>query len=337
MRGVLWRASVPSDQPAANTSALSKAHHVLATRLKTPIAKAMLARPNPVLGIAFMVSATLFIAATMLLAKALGTNALGDPLHPLQVAHGRFLFAFMVLAALAASLRTPIKTRNLKLHTLRSAFGFGGVTLMFAAAAYIPLSDATAISFLNPVFAMLLAIPVLGKRVGPWRWLAAGIALCGALILLRPGMGSFAPAALLALGAAMLFAVEVTVIKLLSSREAPVQLLLINNTIGLTLSTLAVLPVWQPPTPAQWAALAALGGLMAAAQGCYVNALVRADASLVVPFSYATLIFVTLYDLAIFATIPDAISILGAGVIVAGAALLAWREARNAHQAARRG
>ncbi|MEO1706062.1 MAG: EamA family transporter, partial [Pseudomonadota bacterium] len=48
---------------------------------------------------------------------------------------------------------------------------------MFASVAYIPLADATAISFLNPVFGMILAIPLLGERVGKWRWLAAAIAL----------------------------------------------------------------------------------------------------------------------------------------------------------------
>ena len=68
---------------------------------------------------------------------------------------------------------------------------------------------------------------------------------------------------------------------------------------------------------------------MLTAQLCYVNALARADASLVVPFSYATLIFATLYDLAVFGVIPDAVSITGAGVIVAGGALLAWREGRR--------
>ena len=211
----------------------------------------------------------------------------------------------------------------------RSVLGWGGVSLMFAAVAFIPLSDATAISFLNPVFAMVLAILFLGERVGPVRWAAAAIAFAGALILLRPGLESFQPAALLALSAAAVMGAEITCIKRLSGREAPLQILLINNTIGMAIASLAVVPVWQAPTGAQWAALAGIGVLMLTAQVCYVNAMARADASLVVPFSYATLIFATLYDLAIFNVIPDAVSITGAGVIVAGGALLAWREGRR--------
>jgi drug/metabolite transporter (DMT)-like permease len=90
-----------------------------------------------------------------------------------------------------------------------------------------------------------------------------------------------------------------------------------------------VLAVWQTPTAAQWGLLAALGLLMACAQGCFINGMARADASFVAPFSYATLIFATVYDLLFFAMAPDWITVSGAGVILAGAALLAWREGRQ--------
>ena len=65
---------------------------------------------------------------------------------------------------------------------------------------------------------------------------------------------------------------------------------------------------------------------MAAAQACFVNGMARADASFVAPFSYGTLIFAALYDIAFYGVVPDAITILGAGIIIAGALLLAWRE-----------
>jgi drug/metabolite transporter (DMT)-like permease len=75
--------------------------------------------------------------------------------------------------------------------------------------------------------------------------------------------------------------------------------------------------------------------MMAGAQTCFINAIARADASFVTPFSYLTLIFAGLYDWAIFAQIPDWISVLGAAIIVSGAALLAWREAVNRSRARR--
>jgi drug/metabolite transporter (DMT)-like permease len=283
---------------------------------------------NPPVAIAFMLTATAFIAATMLLAKSLGTDTLGAPLHPLQISHGRFLFAFLAIGTTAVILRPKIANPHLGLHIGRTVFGWGGVTLMFAAVAFIPLSDATAISFLNPVFGMLLAIPLLGEKVGPWRWLAAFTALIGALILLRPGPDTFQLAGLLALGAAVIMGMELIFIKKLANREPSFQILLINNAIGLCIATLAVLPVWSMPTLAQWGALAALGMLMATAQACFINAMARADASFITPFSYVTLIFATLYDLLIFDVWPDWISILGAVIILGGASLLAWRERR---------
>lgn len=292
--------------------------------------------PNPIAAVAFILLATGLIAVINLLVKALGQGSFGAPLHPFQVSHGRFLFAFLTLGTAVLTLRPRFTRPNFKLHILRTSCGWLGVTLMFAAITYIPLSDATAISFLNPVFAMLLAIPLLGERVGPVRWAAALIALLGAVILLRPGMGSFQPAALLALVAAVVLGFELTVIKRLTGTEGALQILFVNNALGLVISTIAVVFVWVPPTFPQWMALGAVGALMAATQACYVQALRRAEASFVAPFTYTTLANVVILDFAVFGAIPDWISILGASTIVAGAALLIWREGQIAHRAHRR-
>ena len=285
-----------------------------------------LTRHAPGAAVGFMIASAAFIAGTTLMAKAVGTDALGDPLHPLQVSHGRFLFAWMTIAATLAVLRPRLTRPDFRTHLARTLCGWTGATLMFAAAAMIPLADATAITFLNPMFCMLLAIPLLGERVGPWRWLAAAIAFTGAMVLVRPGSEAMQIGALVALGAALAMGLELIFIKRLSGRERPLQILFVNNSIGLCIATLAVLWVWQPPTPAQWAALAALGVLMAGAQACFVNAMARADASFVTPFSYLTLVFAALYDFALFGVVPLPLSLLGAGVILTGAALLMWRE-----------
>jgi drug/metabolite transporter (DMT)-like permease len=295
-----------------------------------------MSRPQaPLTAVVLMITATLFIAATMLAAKSLGTDTLGAPLHPLQISHGRFMFAFIGFITASAVLRPKIRAPNMRLHMARTIFGATGVTLMFAAVAFIPMSDATAISFLNPVFGMILAIPFLGEKVGRWRWLAAAMAFVGALILLRPGPDTFQVAALLALGAALAMGFELVFIKKLADREPALQILLVNNAIGWVLMSVAVIAFWAPPTLAQWGVLVTLGLMMAGAQTCFINAIARADASFVTPFSYLTLIFAGLYDWAIFAQIPDWISVLGAAIIVSGAALLAWREAVNRSRARR--
>ncbi len=276
-----------------------------------------------------IVLATSFVAGTMILAKSLGTDSLGAGLHPLQISAGRFTFAWCALITVFAIRRPAIKSPDIKLHISRSLLGWGGVTMMFAAAALIPLSDATAISFLNPVFAMVLAIPFLGERVGRYRWLAAVLALIGAMVLLRPTSGSIQLAGLLALGAAALMGAELIVMKIITRREAGFQILLLNNSIGICISVFAASFVWQMPTDTQWIALIALGLLMVCAQTCYITAMAMADASYIAPFSYMTLVFAAFYDFAIFAQIPDHFSILGAALILTGAVILAWRENLN--------
>lgn len=274
-------------------------------------------------------AASAFAAGTTLLAKALGTGVLGPEMHALQISHGRFLFVFAAITTMIAVMRPRMTRPDFRLHAVRSAFGWGGVTLMFAAAAFIPLSDATAISFLNPVFGMMLAIPLLGEKVGPIRWSAALIALAGAAILTRPGGSAIEFGAMLALGSALLLGAELIAIKRLSGREGPYQILLVNNGIGLLIATLAMLPVWQMPTAQQWAALAGVGVLMAMAQACFVNAMARADASFVAPFFYAALVFAAIYDALVFHVLPDTVSVAGALIILTGAGLLAWREGRR--------
>jgi len=283
------------------------------------------AKDNPLRAALMMLCASALFASTTLMAKFLGTGEAA--LHPFQVSAGRFAFALMALTVTAVFLRPRFSRPNLPVHLLRTLCGWLGVSLMFAAVARIAISDATAISFLNPVFGMMLAIVILREKVGRLRWMAAIIALSGALVLLRPGVDSFQPAALLALGAAILFGLEVTLIKLLSGREAPLQILLVNNTLGATIALIAASFVWLAPTAEQWAALAGIGVVMACGQALFIQAMRSGDASYVLPFSYSTLVFATLYDFWIYKVSPDSVSLLGAGIIIFGALMLAWREA----------
>ena len=283
---------------------------------------------NPLLAAMLIAVASAFIASTTLLAKALGTDVLGPALHPMQISHGRFLFAFLVIISVVGIRHPRLNRPNWGLHIGRASFGWLGVTLMFASVAFIPIADATAISFLNPVFAMVLAIPLLKEGVGPWRWLAAAMALTGALVLLRPTPASFQSAGLLALAAAAVIGMELIFIKKLSGREIPIQILLINNAMGLVIASVSVSFVFRMPSPEQWAALVGIGVLMACAQTCFVNGMARADASFVAPISYVTLIFAAFYDFVVFGVIPDGVSMIGSAIILTGGLILVWREAR---------
>ena len=283
---------------------------------------------RPLAAAALLLMGSAIIAATTVLAKGLGMGVFGPPLHPLQMAHGRFMFALLAVLTVIAIVRPRLTRPQVPWHVLRASSGFTGVVLLFAAATMIPLADATAISFLSPIVTMLLAALMLGERPGLSRWVAAALSMAGVVVLFRPGAETIAVGALLALGAACAIGLEVTVVKRLTRREGPLQILLMSNVIGTTLASIAVVPVFAMPTGAQWAALAALGTLMFTAQVCYVHAMRLADASFVAPVAYTTLVFAAIYDAAIFGVWPDVVSLTGAGLILFGALVLTTREPR---------
>lgn len=302
--------------------------------MSTTIPSAPLAEPaidapvradRPLAAAALIFFASAVVAGTTVLAKALGTDTLGPPVHPMQVVQGRFIFALIALGFVLPIVRPHLTRPNLPLHLARVTCGYTTVVLLFAAATMIPLSDATAISFLSPIVTMVLAAPFLGERVGPYRWAAATIALTGAVVLFRPGSDAIAFGAVLALGSALAMGMELTIVKRLTRREGSWQILIMSNVLGTIISTLAALWIWQMPTGAQWLALAALGSLMLVAQFCYVTAMRLADASFVAPVAYTTLVFAALYDIIIFAEWPDVWSLTGASLILIGAIVLTTR------------
>ena len=276
-----------------------------------------------------MLAASALVAGTSLLAKTLGTDVFGPALNPFQITAGRYVFALIALVIATLIFRPTFTRPALRLHIGRAFAGTLGVTCMFAAATLIPLADATAISMLNPIIAMVLAIPLLGESVGPRRWAAAALSVIGAILLIRPGASSFHPAALIALLAALVLAVEIIIVKLLSRREGTLQILLFSNGIGTVLSCTAAMFVWLWPTPMQWLGLVGIGLLMVGAQSLFLLAIRRGDASFVAPLFYATLVFAAFYDLAIFGVIPSTLSMAGSGIIIVGALLMAWSERRR--------
>lgn len=272
-----------------------------------------------------MIASAALIAWTSLIAKALGTGWGGDDLHPLMISAGRFVFGLLTLSPAILFWRPSFAGTAWPLHAGRVLTGWGGATLMFAAAAFIPLADANAISFLAPVITMLLAVIVLRERIGR-RLIPALIAVIGVLVLTRPGSDAFQPAALLALAAAVSLGIEMTFIKRLSDSEPPLRILTISNGLGTVLSVTIALFVLQVPSLQQVGALALLGASMVAAQVLFVTAMQRSDASALMPFLYLVPLFAALYDWLIYSETVGVISAIGIAITLSGAALLAARE-----------
>jgi len=272
-----------------------------------------------------LVSVALF-AATSLMAKGLGTDALGNALHPVQISSGRFCFAFLALLPVFLWHSPGVTNAPWPLHIKRSVCGWLGVSCLFAAATQIPLADANAISFLSVIITMALSIPLLGERVGLKRWSAAFLALAGAVMISRPGTDAFHPAALVAFMAAVFIGLEAVFTKILSDREPPIRILMINNTIGATISVLVVPFFWLSPDSKQWGVLVAIGMVMVLAQYFNIQAMKRGDVSFVVPFWYAAPLFAAIYDYLLFRQIISMWSVVGITMIIMGGIIISYRE-----------
>ena len=292
----------------------------------------MLNEKNKVLpSIFYMLAASAFIGGTAVVAKILGKDYLGEPLSPFQISHSRFLYGFVFVLIFSLFNKIKIESPNPKLHIARTSLGWMGATILFGSSSLIPVNDAVALNFSNPVFAMIFSIIILKEKYFTYRWIAMIITFAGALILLRPNFSDLYvdPVALISIFGAICLGLEAMFIKLLTKYEKNTQILLINNFIGLIISSLIVIFFWQTPTFLQLLFCIIIGFLMICAQICFLMALSSNQLNFVIPFFYSTLIFVLFYDYLIFKQLPDYLSFIGSLLIMIGGIYLFLKEKSN--------
>jgi len=292
----------------------------------------MLKENNKVLpSIFYMLAASAFIGGTAVVAKILGKDYLGEPLSPFQISHSRFLYGFVFVLIFSLFNKIKIESPNPKLHLARTSLGWVGATILFGSSSLIPLNDAVALNFSNPVFAMIFSILILKEKYFHYRWIAMLITFVGALILMRPDFLNLyvEPVALVSIFGAICLGLEAIFIKLLTKYEKNTQILLINNFIGLILSSIIVFFFWATPTFLQLLFCILIGFLMVCAQIFFLMALRSNQLNFVIPFFYSTLIFVLFYDYLIFREFPDHLGFLGSLLIMIGGIYLYLKEKSN--------
>ena len=274
-----------------------------------------------------MVCASFCFACASVLIKAVGANFFGEGVHALQITHARFFFSAIILCFIWYFVRPEVKPTHLNLHFLRSLCGWVGVAIFFTAILFIPVSDATALTFLNPIFAMFFAFIIFKEQIGRIRWTAALISFVGGLFLIRPTVNfQVDPIALLCLFGAIVMGLEIICIKALSSKDSIFTILLVNNVLATCIGTIVLPFFFNVPSWNETFALISVGLLMLLGQFCFINAIKRADTGFLMPFFYTTLIFVILIDFFIFYSVPDRISFTGAIIIIFGAIIVAVKE-----------
>jgi drug/metabolite transporter (DMT)-like permease len=247
----------------------------------------------------------------------------------LVVVWARYFGQMLVVTPFARAAAGPgfWRTSRLPLQLLRSALLLGATLCFFGGLAYLPLAEASAITFLAPVFVVLLSGSILHEHPGRWRWLTSITGFVGVLVVLRPGSAVFHPAALLMVGMALCNALYNLYTRKLADENPHTSLFYsaLLGTVGLSLFLPFALPAAWPPL--QVVGLFLLLGLLAAiGHFCVIRAFAHAPAALLTPFSYLQMIWATAYGFLLFGQLPDAASLLGMAIIVGSGIALAAHE-----------
>ena len=249
--------------------------------------------------------------------------------HPFEIAFFRNMFglAFM-LPWIVRTGWEGLRTKRFRLHLFRALIGLSAMLCFFTAISLIPVAEVTALTFTAPLFATIGAALVLGEKVRLRRWTATAIGFVGALVILRPGSAMLTPAALTALASAAFMAVAILSVKALSRTENPNAIVLYMGLLLTPLSLVGALFVWTTPAPETWPWLVVMGLTATLGQLLMTRAFATAEASAVLPFDFARLIFVAIFGFLLFGERPDLWTWIGAAVIIAATVYIAHREAR---------
>jgi drug/metabolite transporter (DMT)-like permease len=213
------------------------------------------------------------------------------------------------------------------LHLLRGALGVAMMAGFVYGLRTLPLSTAYAITFVAPLLVTAMAVPFLREKVGPRRWIAIAIGLVGVLVVLRPtGEGMLTLAGFAVLGAAVCYAAAAITVRMLAQRDstqAMVFWFLLILSVG---AGALALRDWAPMRAEHWWIVAGIGITGALAQVALTEAFRVGEASLIAPLEYSALLWGVLLDLALWQTLPDGVTWVGAAIIIASGFYLMRRE-----------
>ena len=277
---------------------------------------------------ALMILAMLIVPGMDAIAKWLSSSISAG-----QFVWCRFLFQTMFLLPFFWTTRGRMPLADLPLHVARGGLMAVGTMAFFIALKYLPIADAIAIFFVEPLILTLMAMIFLGEKLALRRFAAVIVGFAGALIVIRPNFEVFGWAALLPLAAATTFSVYLLITRRLSQREAPVRMQFFSGVFGGLIATLALafggtldvaLFSTSWPSSFEWLLLGALGLISTVAHLLVTHAFQRGPAGLLAPFQYIEIIGATAMGLLVFGDFPDALTWVGIAIIV-GSGLYVFR------------
>jgi len=275
-------------------------------------------------GIALMCCAVALFACLDTTAKYLNTQ-----MDSLQIAWARYTSAFLLTLIVSNPLTQPglLRTGHLKLQIIRSLLLVGATVGNFLALRWMQLDEVLSIIFTFPFVVAIASGPMLGEWIGWRRWSAVGFGFAGVLLIVRPGFGTMHPAALFSLAATISYGLYAVITRIVARTDSNQTSLFYGNMIG-ALVMLPVLPlVWSAPS--DWviaAMMLATGALGSLGHFCLISGHKLAPASVLSPFVYTQLIWVTILGYLVFDHVPTDWTLAGASMVIGSGLYLLYRE-----------
>jgi S-adenosylmethionine uptake transporter len=189
------------------------------------------------------------------------------------------------------------------------------LTSNFIAITLLPLATVNAIGFSRPLVTMAMAVAFLGERVSRYRWAGACLAFVGVLVVIGPGGAAFNAGVLVVLVSVVFGALAV--IQTRALRQENTTVMMVFYTVGLAVITaFPAIWTWKPVAPFDWAPLLAIGLLAQLGQYCFLRAYRVADASVLAPVGYLSILFVTAVGYFLFDEVPEVRVVLGIAIIL---------------------
>ena len=273
---------------------------------------------NRSLGILLMLATMMcFVSLDAIMKYSLQTYSL------VQVTWARFFFA-TVFAVLMCGKRLPrlAISHVPKLQLSRSILLMITTCLFNAGLMFLPLATATTIMFLSPILITILSIFFLGEHVGIRRWLGIAVGFVGAVIVVQPwhlGTAAFNSGVVFFLAAALTNA-NYQIITRKVRGDDPMTSLLYTAAGGAVFASLLLPFHWQWPDKMGWMLLVGSGFAGALGHMCLIQAMRRAEASVVAPFAYSSLVWATLLGYLIWKELPG-LNVLGGALLIVSAGL----------------
>jgi drug/metabolite transporter (DMT)-like permease len=278
---------------------------------------------RPFRGIALILASTVFLGASDVTAKYLSAT-----LPSIEIAWIRFMVFAMIMspAMLSGSPLYALRSRRPGLQVVRGIALLGSSLFFISGLRFLPIAEASATGFVAPLFVTALSIIFLGESVGVRRWLATAAGLIGVLIILRPGTSAFHPAAFFPIVSALAWACTLIMTRMMSGSEHAMTTMTYSSIVGVCILTALVPFVWVAPSWHDILFGIFIGVASTAGQWIVVLAFRYADASVLAPFSYTQLVWVSILGFVIFGELPDIWTVTGAVFIVGSGLYTAHRE-----------